>query len=314
MRTMERGVADKWMGIGLVAAAALIWGMSAPVSKSLTNSAMSLLTLVFLRNMICAVSGGLFFLKFDRSVFRVSGRQFLFLFAYGTLVVAGTLVGFFYSVKYLTVSGALLLHYSFPILTMLGSLVLIREAPTPLQIVSAFLIVAGVGIGVFVSPHAMKSISLPGVLWGLVSVVGISTQTLFARMTANRAFVSQWALLFHGFLWSNLTTGICKTFSGGWGDLFLLTPTQWTWIFLLGLPCSLLPQLFYFLGLRRITAPLGSVISSLELVAASLFAAIFLHEIPTATEILGSVIVISAIALASLSSAQPVREPLCTGD
>lgn len=313
MRKVE-GREGRWTGIGLVTLAALIWGTSGPASKGLTNGGMDVLTMMFLRNSICAAAGALFFLKFDRSVFRVSRRQFLFLFAYGAFVVAGTLLGFFYSVHYMTVSGALLLHYSFPILTMLGSLLLIREAPTPLQVVSAFLIVGGVGIGVFVSPDAMRSISLPGVLWGILSVFGISTQTLLARLTAQRAFVSQWALLFHGFLWSNVTTAIAKTFTYGWGDLFFLTAHEWTWLFLLGVAGALFPQLCYFLALRRITAPLGSVISSLELVAAVVFAALFLHEIPTGTEVLGSVIVITAIAMASLPSRKEAKEALCTGD
>lgn len=285
-------------GILLVAAAALIWGWNGPISKGL-NASVDVLTVIFLRMVIAVAVATPFFLLFDRSIFRVTFKQFLFLLLYGACVVLGTTIGFFYALQYLSVSSALLLHYSFPILTMVGAIFILNEYPSPIQVLSAFLILFGVGLGVLDSPGHIGQISIPGILWGLLAVAGISLQTLYGRLASVNGFVPQLTLLYHGFLWSVVAAGLCKTATIGWGDIFLLSRTEWELIAALGLVGSLAAHSLYLMGLRRITAPLGSLISSLELVAATIWGMALLKEIPTTSEIIGSVVVIGAIALAS---------------
>lgn len=295
MRTERK---EQITGILLIAAAALIWGWNGPISKGL-NTSVDVLTVIFLRSVIAVAAATPIFLLFDRSIFRVTFRQFLFLFLYGAFVVLGTTVGFFYALQYLSVSSALLLHYSFPILTMAGAIFILGEYPSPVQVLSAFLILLGVGLGVLDSPGHTGQISAAGILWGLLAVVGISLQTLCGRLASVNGFVPQLTLLYHGFLWSVVAAGLCKTATIGWGDIFLISVNEWILIVALGLIGSLTAHFLYLMGLRRITAPLGSLVSSLELAAATVFGMALLKEIPTKAEIIGSVIVIAAIALAS---------------
>ena len=67
-------------GVFLILAAALIWGWNGPAMKGLYISGIALPTLLFLRTLICVVMSGIFFLFFNRFVFCLSPRQFLFLF------------------------------------------------------------------------------------------------------------------------------------------------------------------------------------------------------------------------------------------
>lgn len=295
---------EQWTGVALVAFAALIWGWQSPMMKGLYSEGVDVLSLIFLRTLFCMATAAAFFFWYDKTIFRITPKQFGFLFVYGIVVVAGTGIGFFLSLKYLSVSSGLLLHYTFPILTMLGSVLMLREKPSLFQIASAFLILLGVGMGVMSSGES-QGVSVPGILWGLLAVVGISLQTLLGRMASKTVFIPQGTLLFYGFVGSAFTIAFCKYYTSGWGDIAALTPYNWATIFFLGAAGTFVPQMFYFIALRKITAPLGSLVSSFELVAAMTFAALMLNEIPTMPEVVGSAVVILAIAVASYTPSTP---------
>lgn len=288
------------VGVALIAMAALIWGWNGPVSKGLSTS-VDVLSIIFLRTVIAILGATPIFLFFDRSVFHVSFKQFLFLFFYGSIIVSGTTVGFFCALQYLSVSSALLLHYSFPILTMIGSSLLIKEAPNNVQISSALLILLGVWFGVHNSPDQTGQIPIQGILWGLLAVVGISLQTLCGRIASFKGSVSQLTLLYHGFLWSIFSVGLHKTLTIGWGDIAHIKGEEWALIVAIGIIGSLLAHFLYLMGLKRVTASLGSLVSSLELVAAAAFGVFILNEIPMTAEIIGSIIVIFAITISSIA-------------
>lgn len=290
------------VGISLVLTAALIWGWNGPAMKGLSASGVALPTLLFLRTLVCVLISGLFFLLFHRSVFRLSFRQFLFLFFYGTFVVSGTTVGFFYSLKYMPVASALLLHYSYPVFTMLGSFLILKEKPTLRQAFSGLLILFAVGGGVFSSGTTFYSISMKGILWGLVAAVGISLQTLMARLASLDLFIPQLTLLFHGFLWSLIPITFFQMEGEDWLNIAAIPFDKWLLVVALGFVGTFLAHLLYFLGLRKISAPLGSLVSSFELVAAMFFSTVLLNECPSMSEIIGSVVVVFAIALASGTS------------
>lgn len=298
---------NQMTGILLVAAAAIIWGWNGPTSKGL-NASVNVLTVIFLRSVIAVAAATPLFLLFDRSVFHVTFKQLIFLFFYGAFIVSGTTIGFFYSLQYLSVPSALLLHYTFPVLTMAGAFFIVKEPPTHLQIISAFIVLLGVGLGVLDSSNHAGQFSLAGILWGMLAAVGISLQTLCGRKASLKGFVSQHTLLYHGFLWSIVSAAFCKTAAMGWSDLPLITRGQWAMIITIGLLGSLLAHFLYLRGLRRITAPLGSLVSSLELVAAIFFGAVLLEEIPTRLEVVGSAVVIIAIALASVIPERTLKE------
>ena len=290
------------VGVFFVLVAALIWGWNGPAMKGLGASEITLPTLLFLRTLICVLVSGLFFLFFHRSVFRLSFGQFLFLFFYGAFVVSGTTVGFFYSLKHMPVASALLLHYLYPVFTMLGSFFTLKEKTTLKQAFASLLILFAVGGGVFSSGTSFHSIPMEGILWGLAAAVGISLQTLMARLASLDLFIPQLTLFFHGFLWSLVPITFFQMKGGGWLSIAAIPFDKWPLVVALGIVGTFLAHLFYFLGLRKISAPLGSLVSSFELVAAMFFSTVLLNEWPSAPEVIGSIVVIAAIALASSAS------------
>lgn len=299
MRLLQKK--DQWLGVALVSVAAIIWGWQSPMMKGLYSQGIDVLSLILFRSLFSTATAAVFFFFYDKSIFRVDAKQLSFLCFYGTFVVAGTAVGFFFSLKYLSVSLGLLLHYTFPILTMFGSLILIREKPSRLQILSAFLILVGVGMG-FTSSSSSAPLSLPGILWGLLAVVGISLQTLLGRITSKTDFIPQLTLLFYGFLCSTAAIAFIRLQVPGLQEtVSSVTPYSWFLIFILGSLGTFFPQLLYFIALRKITAPLGSLVSSFELVSAILFSALMLNDTLYLREVAGSALVIFAIGMASFS-------------
>ena len=297
---MRWKLSSQQQGILLVFMAALIWGWNGSMTKKLNASGVDMLSVIFLRIFICVLVSSLYIKIFKKQVMLFAfNKDFLFLFLYGFLIVSGTALGFFCSMQYMSVTSALLLHYLFPVFTMIGSALLIREKPSAVQVLSAFLILLGVGFGLLNNPVQAKFIHPAGLFLGLLGALGFALQTLFARMYSANRSISQFALFYHGFLWSLIPIAFMKTVTIGWQDIVTIRGSDWLIILFLGVFGNFIAQMTYFKGLCRIIAPLGSLISSFELVSASIFAFLLSSEVPSNTELAGSALVIVAIALAS---------------
>ena len=129
--------------------------------------------------------------------------------------------GFLTSLEYLTVAEALVIHYTFPLAAIIGSLFITRERPTILQVVAGLLIVVGVYIGMGGSAEAMRSISLPGLLWGFLAVFGMAGQALVTRRFSLSHKMNEFGLLFYSNVFGIIMLFVFKSFYYGWGDLSL---------------------------------------------------------------------------------------------
>ena len=151
-----------WRGAGLALLAACCWGLISPIAKILSAAGLDLMSVMVFRSLFTMTSVGAGFVAMRRfEVFRVDRETLKFYFISGMLSVAFSGGGFLTSLEYLTVAEALVIHYTFPLAAIAGSLFITRERPTLLQLIAGLLIVCGVYIGMGGSMEAMRSISLP---------------------------------------------------------------------------------------------------------------------------------------------------------
>ncbi len=289
-----------FLGILLALATGISWGIVSPIGRTLALQGVNMTTVILLRTFLVVIGCGLFMVLRTPQHFRVTLQNQCTLFIYGLLSVVCTYTGFLYSLKYLTVSAALIIHYTFPLVTLMGGIIITKERPTLAQVLSSFLILLGVWVGMFSGKDATQALPLAGILWGLVAVAGMAGQSLLGREIARENIISRESLIFYSHVWGGLCMIAIKHFSHGWADVPLLTLKSWGAIALLSCVGSLVAYAAYYTALRYISATAASLVCTVEIVTGITLAAFMSKELPTAYELAGSTIIVLAIVLAAL--------------
>jgi len=289
-----------------VLAAGVLWGTLSPVGKRLGMLGTDMLTVGVLRAAIMMVGVGLFLVLYDRDLFRASGRQLCQIALIAGPCMVGIYAGFFFALQYLSVPMTIVIFFTHPFLTTIGSLVVTRETPDRFQVAGAILTLAGVAIGVFPPEGSLlRSVNPIGLAWCLFAAAGMSLYSLFGRLSAQTGFVRQPTLFFYIQVFGLAWLSIVKTFVSGWMNVLSLSAPQIGWILYVGLVGSLLGYSIYFYSLRTIQASTASIVSSIEIVTAFALSSLILGQPPTAREIGGAFLIIMAIVLAGRKMAAP---------
>ena len=291
-----------WFGIALAAATALVWGGTSVFAKLVNAAGISQLTVMAYRTIAVSLITGIWlYAKHGTAPFRQPKEMAVSYFLIGLFTVAMNSTSFTMSCNYLSVAQVLILHYTFPLLVMAGSVYITREQPTVMQIIAAVLILVGLYVGFMPGRSGFAGISLKGVFWGLVSVAGITAQTLLSRRMFNQGRTTDpLTQLFYSHFWGGLIIITANSIFGSWNDVtrinlcsFLLMQYQMAGSGLIGVG-------LYFASLKYISAAAASLLTALEIVFAQLLAAALLHQLPSVNEIAGSVIILAAITCSTL--------------
>jgi len=220
----------------------------------------------------------------------------------------GIYAGFFFALHHLSVPVTIVIFFTHPLLTTIGSLVITKELPNCRQVAGALLTFVGVAVGVLSSEGSLSGgIDPVGIAWCLFAALGMSLYSLFGRLSAQTGFISQATLFFYlqffGLSWLSLL----KTFTAGWGDLPLITTAQLLWIMYVGLGGGMLGYSIYFYGLRTLPASTASIVSSIEIVTAFTLSAVLLRQPPAPREVAGAALIVLAIVLVSRGGNEPLR-------
>lgn len=289
-----------WIGVFAALVTGVAWGVVSPLGRMLALRGVDMVTVVVLRTLLVAILFFLWLLLKNRISLRISLGDGLVLLAYSILAIPLTATGFMLSLQYLTVPAALIIHYTFPLVTLLGGLWITRERPTPLQYLAALFVIVGVWVGVFASGTSSGSFSLLGVFWGVVAVIGLSGQFLMGRVLLSKQRFSSAAMIFFGHLFGGLIMAAFKHVFSGWGDIAAMEAYDWGAIAVMVIIASVVGQGAYCLSLRYVSAATASHICTAEIPSGILLAGIMSSEIPTFQEISGSLLIILAIFLAAL--------------
>lgn len=292
-----------WKGYAAVLAAAVLWGVSGVVAKSLFSGAVDPVALVEIR------LTGVFALTL--AVFLVKGwRIRLPLAAAVRLIPLGAAIAFTQSTYYLTinlanVTTAIFLQYTAPALVMAYGAVVLRERLTAAQLTAlagalfgGYLLVVGPQ-GLAVTPKAAAA--------GIASAAGFAAWVLLGRSRAQD--LTPWEVLLYAFgagavLWS--------IYVPPWrAYLQPYTSQEWALIAFIVVFATLLPFGLFLSGLRFVDSRTASLTATLEPVVAALAAALLLGEHLTRRGVLGAALILASIALLQVLPLRP--QPSATG-
>lgn len=283
----------------------VVWGGTSPVAKLIAASGVSQISVMCYRGIfVSLVLGAYLFRKNGMELFftgkRMCGKYALM----GMLTLVLNATGFMMSCTYLSVPQALILHYTFPLVTMLCSVFVTKEKPSAVQILSGFFVILGLWVGFAHESIGDKSLSAVGILWGVVSVIGLAGQTLLSRQLSKTNAAQPLEQLFYSHFWGGLILIIWKTFFIGWSDLSFMTPRIFVIIHYPTVVSGLIGFGLLFSALRYISASTASMICSMEIVFALLLTPLILHQTPALNEIAGCAIILASVVCSVLSAKQ----------
>lgn len=217
------------------------------------------------------------------------------------LILAGTSMGltsvFYYvSVRYISVSIAIILLMQTVWMGVLAEWILTKKTPSIQKLISVLIVLTGTILATN-SLHQNTTIDWNGIGWGLMAAASFTT-TLF---TANRVAVGI----------SSVQRSLYMLIGGAvivfvFALLTQNTPFNFTiflkWGIFLALFGTIIPPIFMNAGFPITGIGLGSIISALELPVSVMMAFLVLNERVTATQWIGIALILFAIFLMNIHS------------
>lgn len=207
------------------------------------------------------------------------------------LFEAAAVLANFYSIRYTTVSIAVLLLYTTPIYVTLLSPWVLKENITQRSIIALVLSVTGVVL--VVQPQTLQNgINIIGVALGLASGLLFALMILTSRKIKDiytGTAQATWSMVVSLIIFSPFAFAVSM-------DVLI---DHMQLLILLGLIPTAIGGILYFSGLRLIKAQSASIISLLEPVSAVLFAFIILSEPIAIATVIGGVFILLGAGLIS---------------
>ena len=268
-------------GLWAVHSAVFIFGLTALFSKLIALSALeiTLLRSVFAVLALWAV------MRWQGEPLRLHSRR-----DYGVVILLGVLlashwVTYFHAMQISSVAVGVIALFTFPVMTIFLEPLFDGERPHLTDVISALAVLFGIYL--LVPEFALDDTTTQGVLWGVFSALLFALRNIiqgryFSNYPAKQA-------LFYQIL---VTLVVLFLFASQ--VIPQVSHWQWGQLLLLGVVFTALPHTLFAFSLRNFKAKTASLIACLQVVYATLFAAVLLGEMPTLSTVMGGVIVVIA--------------------
>ena len=284
---------NSFKGLLAVHSAVLIFGLTALFSKliSLTALEITLLRSIFAAFIIFAI-----FLWQKKSIKLSHPKD------YGIVILLGVLlalhwVTYFHSMQISSIAVGVIALYTFPIITVFLEPLFHGERPHIKDVISAFTVLFGIYL--LVPEFSLSNETTQGILWGVLSALFFALRNIvqghyFKGYTAR-----------HSLFYQTLVTFIVLLpFS--FEVIPAVTNIQWGQLLILGVFFTALPHTLFAFSLLNLKAKTVSLVACVQVVYATIFAALLLSEWPQLSTVVGGLIVVSAAMYESYTTGRKV--------
>lgn len=291
----------------IVALAAALWGIVGIFTKHLYGLGFSPLQTSMLRCFVAAVVIVPVLLFHDRKKMRLhSAKHLLYFVLSGTLGLALCYFAYFTTIQTATLSVAVVMLYSAPIMVTLMAAVLFKEKITPIKMVSLIFAFAGCVLMSGILGGSDVALSWTGLFIGFLSGLGYALYSIGSRMALlhyDTTTVTAYTFIF-AVLGLLPLTPIRATV-----DLFVANPIAIASALGLGLLSTLIPYTIYVLALNYIEVGKAAVLSFIEPVTATVLSVTLFHEALGLNGVIAIILILVSVILMNLKVKQ-VRDEI----
>lgn len=198
---------------------------------------------------------------------------------------------YYICVELIPASIAIILLMQFIWMSVLIEFVVFRSKPSRLQILSVILVLGGTALAAGVFNQQAFDLSFKGIIFGLMAAFAYAIFLIVNGRVGNTYPAVQKSAL--------MLTGSCILVFIVFPPTFLfsgaLAQGLWFWGVLLSIFGTVLPPLFYAIGIPKVGIPLSSILSAVELPVAVGMSYFLLSEPVSGLQWLGVIIILLAI-------------------
>ena len=275
--------------------AGILWGTSGLFVHFLAPMGFSSLQMTAMRGIVAFLCMLVFAALKNREIFKVSRRE-LALFAASGLGIFGTATSYYASMQLTTVSTAVVLMYTAPIIVMIYSVLFLGEKMTVLKgvAVGAMLVGCCLVSGII---GGMKFHAL-GIAMGFLSGISYSAYNIFTKVQMRGNSHPLSATLYCFMFMAIFSVLSCKPLEAAniiYNNLGVSIPL----LIGIGIATCVLPYFLYTLALKVLPAGTASALGIVEPMAATVFSVLFLQEELSVYSVCGIVLILGAVFLLS---------------
>lgn len=288
----------KRMSFLFVLMAGILWGMLGLFVRRYDAAGLTTMDVVAVRAIATTFCLGLVFLVGNRGWFRIRWKDLWCFLGTGLCSIVFFNYCYFKAITFTSMSVAAVLLYTAPAIVMVLSRILFGERLGTVKLLALGATFLGCVLVTGLIGDA-GTMNLPGILIGLGAGLGYALYSIFSRFALERGYHTA-TITFYTFL---IAAFGALPLSDGGRVLSALTADAGSLLFALafGVVTTVLPFLFYTLGLSHMENGTASIIASIEPVVATLLGVVFYKEKLTLGGFLGVVLVLGAIVACNLT-------------
>ena len=276
-------------GLLSVHSAVLIFGLTALFSKLITLTAVEI---TLLRSIFAIIAIGIYIKLLKESLLLNKTRDYLIALLLG--IFLGThWVTYFHAMQTSSITIGIISLYTYPVITVFLEPFFHGEKPHIKDIISALMVLFGIYL--LVPEFTIDNETAQGVFWGVLSAF------LFAmrNIIHGRYFTGYPAR--HALFYQTIAVMVMLLpFSGS--VIPDVTNNQWLLLIVLGIFFTALPHTLFAHSLLHLKAKTAGLVGCMQVVYGTLFAALFLSEMPEWTTVVGGGIVVGTAAFETITS------------
>lgn len=287
------------ISLGLVAIllSVLCWALAANVAFDLFADGINPLEMAGVSAMIATFGLAILHSFWGRGQTRpMSLKQF----ALG-LVLVFLVAADYIAIQQLPVAIAIVLLFTSPILVVLWTAFAARRAPSRLVLIALTLSILGVVLVSKLWESSLGEINWFGIGIGLSTAVFFAAYIILSEQIASTGesigiMLKTYAVASLFWLAYQLTQGL---------PLTLLTPNHFPKVLVVGIIGNFLPYLLFLWSIQRVQAERAAIVATLEPLVAAILAWLWFGQTLTLLQIMGGVLIITAVTALQLKGNQP---------
>lgn len=278
-------------GLLSVHASVFIFGLTALFAKLISLSAIEI---TLLRSIFAALSIAFYIIFLKESLRLANRRDYLIAMLLG-LFLGTHWVTYFHAMQVSSIAIGIIALYTYPVITVFIEPFFHGERPHIKDIISALVVLFGIYL--LVPEFSINNQTAQGVFWGVLSAFLFAMRNIIHGRYF-KAYPARHALFYQ----TLFIIFLLLPFSGH--IIIEVNSQQWLQLILLGIFFTALPHTLFANSLLHLKAKTVGLIGCMQVLYGTLFAAIFLAELPDWKTIAGGLIVISAAAYETITTAK----------